>query len=87
MADEPKFKVGDRVRIFTHTLTGEPMDGTIRVLNQEPGKLIGVEFDNSVAWGLSLDGLLDEEKNDPASGVRYGKGMWTHPNHIEKLEA
>lgn len=84
MAD---LKVGDRVRLLIDTPQGEPVEGTVRVVQDTPGKKVGVEFDNYVATGHSLDGKLDDkEKTDNATGVTYGKGWWTLEDNLEVLK-
>lgn len=83
MAD---LKVGDRVRILVGSPGGEPVDGTVKVIQDEPGKQVGVELDNYVATGHSLDGATDAaEKNDANTGVNYGKGWWTLEEDVEVL--
>ena len=77
---------GDKVRVLIDTPNGTPVDGTIRVLQDKPGKHVGVELDNYVAGGHSLDGKLDEkEKTDGSTGVTYGKGWWTLEDNLEVL--
>lgn len=83
MAD---LKVGDRVRILIDTPGGEPLDGTVKVVQDTPGKKVGVELDNYAATGHSLDGQTEApEKNDPTTGVNYGKGWWTLEENVEVL--
>jgi hypothetical protein len=83
MAD---LKVGDRVRVLVATPQGEPVDGTVAVVQDVIGKGVGVELDNYVATGHSLDGeLTDKEKTDPETGVTYGKGWWVLSDNVEVL--
>lgn len=76
---------GDRVRILIDTPENTPVEGTVRVIQDEPGKKIGVELDQHAATGHSLDGLLSAEKVDPTSNIRYGKGWWTLEDNLEVL--
>lgn len=81
-----KLTAGDRVRLLIDTPEGTPLEGTVRVVQDKPGKKVGVEFDNYVATGHSLDGeLSDKEKSDPVTGVTYGKGWWTLEENLEVL--
>lgn len=83
MAD---IKEGDRVRILVGSPEGTPVDGTVRVVQDTPGKKVGVELDHYVAGGHSLDNKLDEkEKTDTNTGVTYGKGWWTLDEDVEVL--
>lgn len=78
--------VGDRVRVLIDTPNDEPIEGTIVVLQDKPGKHVGVELDNYTATGHSLDGkLTDKEKTDPETGVTYGRGWWTLEDSVEVL--
>jgi hypothetical protein len=82
-----QLKEGDRVRVLVDTPEGTPVDGTVRVVQDTPGKKVGVEFDNYVAGGHSLDNTLDDkEKTDTATGVTYGKGWWTLEDNVEVLK-
>lgn len=88
LSDVSSLKVGQRVRI----LIGGPMetvvDGTVRVIQDEPGKKVGVELDNYAETGHTLDGLLDDtapQKSDEVSGRNFGKGWWTLDDHVEAL--
>lgn len=79
-------KVGDKVRILIDTPTGEPVTGTVKVVQDEPGKKIGVELNEFVKSGHSLDGLLEKEKVDASTGHRFGKGWWTLEDNVEVLK-
>lgn len=84
MAD---LQAGDRVRLLIDTPEGVPVEGTVVVVQDNPGKKVGVELDRYAPGGHSLDGLLDaEEKSDPESGITYGKGWWTLEYNSELLE-
>lgn len=82
-------KVGDRVTILVGTPEGRPVKGTVRVLNSyedDPGHQVGVELDDYVVYGMSLEGLVDErEQGDGLPTV--GKGWWTLPANVEKEDA
>lgn len=86
MADY-KPKVGDQVTVLVDTPNDEPLTGVVRVVNdpdENPGKLVGVELDNYVKFGHSLDGLVDE-REDPSGKYVVGKGWWTRPENLEKV--
>lgn len=86
MAEQPKLEIGQRVKVLVDTPEHKPAEGVIRVLQDYPGKLVGVELDNFVANGHTLDGeTKDQEKVDQETGTRYGKGWWTRPENIEIL--
>ena len=83
MAD---IKKGDRVRVLVDTPENTPVEGTVQIVQDVPGKHIGVELDNYVAGGHTLDGKLDDkEKTDDATGVTYGKGWFTREENVEVL--
>jgi hypothetical protein len=83
MAD---IQVGDRVRVLVDTPENTPIDGTVVLVQDIPGKHIGVELDNFAPGGHTLDGELDEkEKTDSVSGVTYGKGWFTREENVEVL--
>ena len=69
-----KLKVGQRVRITIDTPTGVPVDGVIRVIQDVPGKKIGVELDKFTNYAHSLDRLVEE-----------GKGWWTLEENLKVL--
>lgn len=93
MAEEDKkqisvLKEGQRVRI----LIGGPMDqtveGTVRVVQDVPGKQVGVELDNYAETAHTLDGLLSDSaplKIDPSGKRSFGKGWFTTDEHVEAL--
>lgn len=85
MAD---LQAGDRVRLLIDTPEGEVVEGVVRVVQDTPGKKVGVELDHYVLGGHSLDGVLDEkEKSDPDTGTIFGKGWWTLEYNVEVLES
>lgn len=82
-----KLKVGDRVRVLIDTPEGQPVEGTVAVVQDVPGKQVGVELDNYALYGHSLDGkTADAEKTDPGTGVTFGKGWWTLEDNLEVLK-
>lgn len=89
-APEDNLKAGDRVRLLVDSPEGNPVEGTVRLVQDEaehPGKLIGVELDNYVLFGHTLDGELDaKEKIDETNGKRFGKGWWSRPEYLEVLK-
>ncbi len=57
-----------------HPKLGRPMLGTVVCLTTEPGKMVGLEFEEPLPPGLShldLDGR-----------AKKGYSMWAHPEHI-----
>lgn len=81
--------VGDRVTILVDTPEGRPVNGTVRVLNnpeQHPGQEVGVELDDYVTYGHSLEGVVDEREQGGGAPV-IGKGWWTRPENVEKLSS
>jgi hypothetical protein len=77
-----KIKKGQRVRIVIDPPNGFAAQGTVRVVQDKPGKKIGVELDQLTDRCHSLDGLV-EERVDPVRGVTVGKGYWTLPENLE----
>lgn len=75
-------KKGDRVQILIDSPTGNPIEGTVAIVQDVPGKLIGVIFDKAVKGGHSLDGLTQEWVSFK---MKAGKGCWTRPENIEVL--
>ncbi len=76
--------IGQRVRIIIDPPGGETAEGIIRVIQDEPGKRVGVELDHFTDYAHSLDQLL-EERTDPVRGITVGKGWWTLAENIEIL--
>lgn len=83
MAD---LKVGDKVRILVDTPENTPVRGTVKVVQDTPGKTVGVELDEHALGGHSLDGELSAEKVDQNTGSRFGKGWWTIAENVEKVK-
>ena len=86
--DSIKYKRGQRVRILVGLEEGKIATGTIRILNdpkEDPGHQIGVELDEPVRYGHSLEGELPREVVDPKTHVTVGRGWWTLPQYIEPL--
>lgn len=78
------FKEGDRVRVFIDPPADVPQEATIKVVQDEAGKKIGIELDHFVDGAHSLDGVV-EERVDNVRGMTVGKGYWTLPENIEKV--
>lgn len=83
-----EIKVGQKVRVLIDSPAGEPVDGVVKIVNDEkknPGKVIGVELNNFALTGHTLEGALDAsaEKVDPTNGQRFGKGWWTREENLE----
>lgn len=88
-AEAPKLEVGDRVTIVESTPEGRPLKGTVRVLNdakEDPGHQVGVELDDYVVYGHSLEGVVDEREQGGDKPV-IGKGWWSRPEYLVKDEA
>lgn len=77
-------KTGQKVRIIIDPPPGGSVEGTVRVVQDEPGKKIGVELDHFTDYAHSLDGLV-EEKTDPVRKITIGKGWWTLEKNLEVL--
>lgn len=75
-------KVGDRVTILVNTPEGHPVKGTVRVVQDEVGKKVGVELDEYTVYAHSLDGLVDEREQGSGLPV-IGKGWWTLEENVE----
>lgn len=85
-APKSNLKTGQRVRILVHTPEDQPVEGTVRVLQDVPGKKVGVELDHYALYAHTLDGKLsDPEKLDESTGARFGKGWWTLEDYLEVL--
>ena len=83
---EVTYEAGDRVRIFIDSpnADGSVAFGKVRVVQDTPGKLIGVELDQFTERAHALDGLV-EERSDEVRQVTFGKGWWTRPENIQKV--
>lgn len=89
LAEEAGIEVGSRVRLLVGTSDGSIQTGTVRVVNhqgEDPGHQIGVELDEPVRYGHSLELVLPREIVDPDSGVTVGRGWWTHPEYVELID-
>jgi hypothetical protein len=73
-----------RVKIIIDPPGGVPVEGIVRVIQDDPGKKVGVELDHFTDYAHSLDGLV-EEKIDPVRGITIGKGWWTLEENLEIL--
>lgn len=78
----PALKEGDRVTILVDTPEGHPVKGTVRVVQDEVGKKVGVELDDYTLYAHSLDGLVDEREQGENLPV-VGKGWWTTEENVE----
>ena len=76
--------IGDKVKILIDPPGGIPVEGIVRVIQDKPGKLVGVETGHLVDYGHSLDRLV-EERTDPVRGITVGKGWWTIEENVEVL--
>lgn len=74
---------GDRVTILVDTPQGHPVKGTVKVVQDEAGKQVGVELDDYAVYGHSLDGLVDEREQGDGQPV-VGKGWWTTEDKVSK---
>ena len=86
---EVKFAEGDRVTLVADTPEGRPVKGTVVVVNdakKDPGHQVGVELDDYVVGGHSLEGLVDEREQGDGEPV-IGKGWWVRPENLVKDEA
>ena len=86
MKDNTKKKLAleQRVKIIIDPPGGVPCEGIVRVIQDVPGKTVGVELDHFTDYAHSLDQKV-EEKNDPVRGITIGKGWWTLEENLEIL--
>jgi hypothetical protein len=78
-------RIGQRVRIIIDPPGQAAMaDGTVRVIQEEPGKKVGVELDRFADYAHSLDGLV-EERVDTNRNITVGKGWWTKEENVEVI--
>lgn len=75
---------GQKVKIIVDPPGGTPTSGVVKVIQDTPGKKVGVELDHFADYAHSLDKLV-EEKTDPVRGITVGKGWWTVPENLEIL--
>lgn len=76
--------IGQRVRIIIDPPGGIPVEGTIKLIQDTPGKKIGIELDRFADYAHSLDNLVDE-RTDPVRGITLGKGWWTLEENLEVI--
>lgn len=81
-AETSGVQVGDRVTVLVNTPEGHPVKGTVRVVQDEPGKNVGVELDDYTAYAHSLDGVVDEREQG-AGLPTVGKGWWTTEENVQ----
>jgi len=81
---DTKLQLEQRVKIIIDPPNGIPTEGIVRVIQDEPGKMVGVELDHFTDYAHSLDGVV-EEKIDPVRGITIGKGWWTLEENLEIL--
>ncbi len=79
-----KLQLEQRVKIIIDPPNGVPTEGIVRVIQDEPGKMVGIELDDFTDYAHSLDGRV-EEKVDPVRGITIGKGWWTLAENLEIL--
>ena len=79
-----KLQLEQRVKIIIDPPNGVPTEGIVRVIQDEPGKMVGIELDHFTDYAHSLDGVV-EEKIDPVRGITIGKGWWTLEENLEIL--
>lgn len=77
-----ELKQGDRVRVVIDPPNGVVCEGTVKVVQDVPGKKVGVELDRLTDRCHSLDGLV-EERTDEVRGITVGKGWWSLPENLE----
>ncbi len=75
---------GQRVRIIIDPPNGVIVEGVVKVVQDVPGKRVGIELDHFTDYAHSLDGLV-EEKTDPVRKITIGKGWWTLEENLEIL--
>lgn len=79
-----QLNIGQRVRVIIDPPGGTPVESVVRVIQDEPGKKVGVELDHLTDGAHSLDGQV-EERTDPVRGITVGKGWWTVAENLEIL--
>jgi preprotein translocase subunit YajC len=80
---DSSLKVGDKVTILVGTPEDRPVHGTVKVVQDETGKKVGVELDEYTVYGHSLDGVVDEREQGDGLPV-VGKGWWTTEENVSK---
>lgn len=76
---------GQTVKIIIDPPGGTAVSGTVKIIQDVPGKKIGVQLDHFTDYAHSLDKLV-EEKTDPVRGITVGQGWWTLPENVEILQ-
>lgn len=79
-----QLKIGQKVRIIVDPPGGIPVKGTVKVIQDIPGKIVGIELDHFADYAHSLDQLVGE-KIDSTRGLTVGKGWWTLAENLEIL--
>lgn len=79
-----KLSVGQKVNIIIDPPSGTPVEGVVKIIQDTPGKKIGVELVHFTDYAHSLDNQV-EEKIDSVRGITVGKGWWTTPENVEIL--
>lgn len=82
--NDTKLQLEQRIKIIIDPPNGIPTEGIVRVIQDEPGKMVGIELDHFTDYAHSLDGRV-EEKIDPVRGITIGKGWWTLEENLEIL--
>lgn len=86
MSKKPEFKKGDIVDIVADLPHAGYFRGTIVIIQDEPGKKIGIELERPAMNGHSLDGMTDKERVDPVSGTRMGRGWWAVAENLQLVK-
>ena len=79
-----KLAIGQSVKIVIDPPNGVPIEGIIRIIQETPGKKVGIELDHFTDYAHSLDGQV-EQKTDPVRRITVGKGWWTLEENLEIL--
>lgn len=69
-------KIGQKVKIVVDPPDGGSVEGVVKIIQNIPGKQVGVQLSQPVAFGNTLDGLIT---GNP------GQGWWTREENIEIL--
>ncbi len=77
-----KLTTGQKVKIIIDPPGGVPTEGIVKVVQNVPGKTLGIELEHFTDYAHSLDKLV-EEKTDPTRGITVGKGWWTREDNVE----
>lgn len=79
-----KLAIGQHVNIIIDPPNGAAVSGLVKIIQDVPGKKVGIELDHFTDYAHSLDKQV-EEKTDPVRGITVGKGWWTTPENVEIL--